>query len=502
MTRRSHPWLLAAAALLLLPAVGVAQRPADRQQTITPDGTEMFRWLLHARGIKPVADHEIFAFAPGPIPGDDLIVIILGTPHEVWPGTTQLSWAADALKDGGAALVASDTALNLGREFTRAPGLSVTGVSVRGTDGNTPLFQGNEACPSVVPWKKPPRGGPHWDMFAGLENVATNRPSYLHLPPGRGAFLDPIAHFPPGCWRVEDKQWLNPDFAVFAAGASGPDPDNPTPYRFLVLADPSVFINEMMLQAPDNLEFAYRVTGYLQDAGGKKRTRCLFIQNGQVVTEFDTLKSVMRPPPPPIPLPNIDQLQDKIVDAGNQIIDKLEENNAHNRLLLGNSPERQARSLRGIVSGLLFLGCLWAAVTILSRLWKARQPTDTPAAPPGGLPVSPKGDPPAGVFDRRQRELLRRNNIYEPVRVAVREMFAAAGAPADAGRKMPKVVISDMVRRSDTLRDALTELWKIGFGPARVVSVQRWSALEPLFERVRQAHADGKWRFVAAEPIG
>lgn len=498
MTRRSHPWLLAAAALLLLPAVGAAQRPADRPQPISPDGTEMFRWLLHVRGIKPVADNEISPFAPGPIPGDDLIVIVLGDPQEVWPGTTQLSWAANALKDGGAALVASDTALNLGREFTRAPGLEVTGKSVRGK-GPDILFQGKEACPFVVPWRKLPPRGPHWDLFEGLEQVATNKPSYLSLPAGRGVFLDPIAHFPPGCRQVEGNQRLIPDFAVFAAGASGPVHD---PYRFLVLADPSVFINEMLLQSPNNLEFAYRVTGYLQDAGGKKRTRCLFVQNGQVVTEFDTLKSVMRPQQPLIPLPNIAQLQDKIVDAGNQIIDKLQENNTHNRLLLGNTPERQARSLRSIVSGLLFLGCLWAAVMILSRLWKARQPTDTRAAPPGGLPVSPKGDPPAGVFDRRQRELLRRNNIYEPVRAAVREMFAAAVAPADAGRRLPKVVISDLVRRTDTLRDALTELWKIGYGPARVVSVQRWQVLEPLFERVRRAHADGKWRFVAAEPVG
>lgn len=499
MTRRSHPWRLAAAAVLLLPAVGTAQRAADRPPAIPADGTEMFRWLLHARGIKPVGEREAFAFAPGLLPDDDLIVIVLGDPHEVWPGgQPQLFRAATALKEGGAVLVASDTRLALGAEFARGPGLEVTGYSVRGADADT-MFQRNEACPFVVPWRKPPRGGPHWDVFDGLRGVATNRPSYLHLPPGLNAFLDPLAGFPPGCWRVEDRQWLNPDRAVFAAGASGPDRHNPEPYRFLVLADPSVFINEMLLQSPDNLEFAYRVTGYLQDGGGKKRSRCLFIQNGRVVSEFDTLKSVMRPPPPP---PNIDQLQDKIVDAGNQIVDKLQENNAHNRLLLGNSPERQARSLRSIASGLLFLGCVWAVVTILSRLWKARQPTDIPAAPPGGLPVPPKDDPPAGVFDRRQRELLRRNNLYEPVRVAVREMFAAAGAPADAGRKMPKVVISDLVRRADTLRDALTELWKIGYGPARVVSVQRWQVLEPLFERVRQAHAAGKWRFVAAEPVG
>jgi hypothetical protein len=104
------------------------------------------------------------------------------------------------------------------------------------------------------------------------------------------------------------------------------------------------------------------------------------------------------------------------------------------------------------------------------------------------------------LFDRRQRELARRNNLYEPVRAAVHEMFIAAGAAPNAGPKLPKVVVSDVVRRADTLRDALRELWRIAFGRPAVVTAQHWRMLEPLFERVRQAHADGKWRFVVADP--
>jgi hypothetical protein len=218
-----------------------------------------------------------------------------------------------------------------------------------------------------------------------------------------------------------------------------------------------------------------------------------------VVTEFSTLKSLMRPQLPPIPKPDFGKLQDKLVDAGNQILDKLQENNTHNRLLLGDRPETQGRRLRDLLLVLLVPASVWAVCFLLRRVWKARQPTDTPAPPPGGLPPPPKGARSGGVFDRRQRELARRNNVYEPVRAAVREMFLAAGATPDAGPRLPKVVISDAVRRADTLRDALRDLWKIAFGRPAVVTAQHWRVLEPLFERVHKAHADGKWRFVVAD---
>ena len=87
--------------------------------------------------------------------------------------------------------------------------------------------------------------------------------------------------------------------------------------------------------------------------------------------------------------------------------------------------------------------------------------------------------------------------------LTIAAVFTACGdnanAPTDAGKKLPKVVISDVVSRPETLREALTDLWKIAHGPPRVVTVQRWNLLEPLFERVRQAHAEAKWRFVSRD---
>ena len=63
----------------------------------------------------------------------------------------------------------------------------------------------------------------------------------------------------------------------------------------------------------------------------------------------------------------------------------------------------------------------------------------------------------------------------------------------------PKLVIADVVRKPESLRMAIKDFWRIAFGPPEVLTVHRWRELQPFFDRVRQAHADGKWRFVMAE---
>jgi hypothetical protein len=190
-------------------------------------------------------------------------------------------------------------------------------------------------------------------------------------------------------------------------------------------------------------------------------------------------------------------MQDKLVDLGNAIIDRLETNNAHNNLLLGSpsNPEGQSRNLAWIMRFFLIVATAFAAWFVLRRVWGSRKPNDLPPAP--AVAGAPSGPP--GVFDRRQKELLRRNNVYEPVRDLVREFFAAVGAHGTPGARHPKLVISDAVRKPDSLRAAIRDLWKLAYGPSQVVTVGRWRELEPYFERVRQAHEDGKWRFVLAE---
>ena len=56
-----------------------------------------------------------------------------------------------------------------------------------------------------------------------------------------------------------------------------------------------------------------------------------------------------------------------------------------------------------------------------------------------------------------------------------------------------------MVRKPDTLRQALRDLWAVAYGRPAPVTAMRWAALEPLVPRALAAHRAGKWRFVEAE---
>lgn len=534
MTSRTLLCTAVALALALSPATGVAQRHrGDHRREfgrdfgrepghIAADGTEVFRLLLHFNGLTPISEQDL-----GEVPLEEVILVVLGDPNGSFIGDqSTMWWAAQTVQKGGAVLIASDSFLDFSSDFPSAVNkrrwnTRITGGQVLGTELNT-LYLGQPNCPFVLPLTpRPGEGGPEWSIFEGLNHIATNAPSYLHVPVRRDEFRSSLAAFPRGCWfsmiggRAPGGGWrdLDPNEFPFAVGSSGPYPGTENRYRFLAMADPSVFINEMMVQqhpnapSPDNLKFAMRVASFLSEedlpAGGKrKRTRCLLVQNGQVVRRLNDLESMLRPPLPPIPMPNLEKLQEKIVEFGDKIVDKLQEKNALNTMLLGRDEERQNRTLRGILIGLVVLTSICAALFMLYKVWKTKQPTDVPPPPPGGQAVSVKGDEAGtgkGAFERRQRELLRRNNLYEPVSAVVREMFTAAGAPTDAGPKLPPVVIASVVRRSDTLRKALADLWKIGYGQPTVVTAQQWNVLGPLFERARKAHADRKWWFESME---
>jgi hypothetical protein len=193
----------------------------------------------------------------------------------------------------------------------------------------------------------------------------------------------------------------------------------------------------------------------------------------------------------PLPQVNLMAMQEKLTDLGNAIVDRLQINNAHNNLILGSD---RNRSLTIIARFLLILAAATACFFLIRRLWQSRKPSDIP--PPPAVAAASTGPP--GVFDRRQKELLRRDNLLEPVRDLVRDFFASIGIHAESGDRMPKVVIADVVRKPDSLRRAVEDFWNIAYGPPQALSVSRWRELEPYFERLQKAQADGKWRFVVA----
>jgi hypothetical protein len=269
------------------------------------------------------------------------------------------------------------------------------------------------------------------------------------------------------------------------------------------MADEAVFVNFLMAPAPtdgqtDNIVLAQRVVEHLQGPDGQRK-RCALYEKGRLVENFDTVRELLRAQDPelnlPDPLAMLLAMQGPLVDFGNKIFDEVQTRDLHNTMLLGSpdNPGGQARRVSAIVTGLLVLGSMWAAWFLLRRVWRSRLPTDNPPPPyPGG---SVTADRSGGLFDRRKRELVRRNNLYEPVRDALRDLFAAAGAHGGPGVKPPRIECTDAVRRPGRLREAVWELWRLAYGRPVVVTARRWQELEQVIERLRREHADGTWWF-------
>jgi hypothetical protein len=486
MSALARLYSLVTAALLLAPAFARAQLPEDRDPvTISTGGTELFRGLLDHAGIKPITQAELISLNRF----DDVILISFGTTAtRDARGVGPLTHITPA-SGRGSALIATDTLTTLKSSADRD--FFVAGDQVRCLNSGS-THSDKDYCPYVVPV-----GGDFpnetQSLFRGLNRIATNRPSYLVTNGLGGDIQHVLARLPGDCVGPQGEAL---SAAPFALGGQGPDASNPRTYRLLVIADHSIFINQMLLEPnSDNLKLAYRVIDYLQGPE-KNRKRCIFYENGVLKERFDDLRQAhARQNPMPLPQVNLWAMQDKLTDLGNAIIDRLQTNDAHNKILLGSGAGSQSKSLEVIARFFLILATVVACFFLLRRLWSSRKPSDIP--PPPSVASATSGPP--GIFDRRQKELLRRDNVFEPVRDLIREFFESIGAHGDGMPRLPKLVISDVVRKPESLRTAIRDFWKIAFGPPQTLSVNRWRELAPFFDRVRQAHADGKWRFVNEE---
>jgi hypothetical protein len=509
-TARRAASVAALAALLALgPPAAQAQR---RQRPDQPDqlaisagGTELLRALLAREGIQPITANELRHFFRW---DDDVIVVVLGDPLLPDRGVIpQLSCVSLALQAHGAALIASDGLVQLHDVAGAARLGEVKGQPIRADRRD--CFRGELDCPYAVPvspgevLRPNEKPGRVWDVFRGLNHLATNQPTYVEMNRFREPCRYPLARLPKSTVEPGEPPFQEPP--LFAVGGDGPPPwHGGSGYSFLAVADSSVFINAMLMEpGTDNLEFALRTVEYLQGPG-KHRRRCVFFENGQVVEDFDTLRQAMarqQAKVPPENVPNMGGLlgrnQDKLVDLVDRMADQMQtKDGLHNwRIGREGSPEERRR-FAAWVEALAVVLAVVAALVLLRRLGRARHPTALPPPPATGAGAASTGPP--GVFERREKELVRRNNLYEPVRNLLREFFESVGAAP--GPRMPRLVVNHrQVRKPESLRQALQDMWRLAHGPPAYISAQRWFELEPYFERLRQAHADGKWRFETGE---
>jgi hypothetical protein len=387
------------------------------------------------------------------------------------------------LEQGGAVLVATDQNSS---GHTDELGVAVRGTAVRaeGTD----CYRDQAFCPLVTEFED---GHPIFKIKK-IGRIASNRPSYLATL--QAAHV--LAWFSPNCTEVdathfwqEKRGFGDPGFRkhgrrsndrlAFAAVPKG------MAGRVLVLADHSIFIDEMMLQRDnDNFDFAFNCVQWLTAPDGRRsprRDRILFVYNGEIITDFGPPLPEL--PDPPIPPINV---------VGDRILTELESKNIFNRLLLDQVP------LERVLQVLFIALSMGLAAYGLIRLRRARhRPEPALLLPTRSLSV--RGSPPS-VVEQRHQELIADGNVWEAARALARQFFESVLGfrPTGTGTP-PRMVLSGDGRRDRSLAEHVRRLWQLAYDAAPTrVSPRQLEDLIAQLEALRAALSNGTLRLEQA----
>lgn len=462
---------LALLALLVLPAVGPAQEP----------GFDVLRGLLKYHGVTPLAD----------VPRDqavgDLIVVVIGRPPR-HPELQRL--CRRGVSVGGAVLLASDGPADWSDYLPPTPGREHrTGV------GGGPVFcsrpENRLADQPLRPLLRSrmvirPDVPPDLNILAisKLPRVAADGSGVLDLPDG-DHLLSPLLVLPPGSTDTNRVSVTNkPVVAVLL-----PSADAGLRGTVVVSASTGLFGNELAAGGPDgspspadNFAFDFLLARHLAGTGDRKRTRCLFVEHGTIIDNFDsvTFAAVPLPDVNP-PLPPLDKLQQKLTDEANRLIGDWQDRDGPNQALHGGRPPSRFGS---ILAGVAVIAAVLAGM-LLFRAWLgSRLPTDQPRR------VTAVIDPADPAFDRLADAALRTNNLSEPARAHLRTLFAGWGT---TGPDLPPVRFQGGGRRE--MDDAIRELWRVAHDDRTAVTAVRWKELRGMIEEVSRARDAGRWRF-------
>jgi hypothetical protein len=273
-----------------------------------------------------------------------------------------------------------------------------------------------------------------------------------------------LAVLPPNC-QTEDGMGFGLFRPPFAAGG------DVGRGRFLVIADHSIFINNMMLQADTgNLAFAYRCAEWLKGDPQAERTQVLYYEEGELRTDFDI-------PLREVPIPPV--TAEDVLPFVNEAIQGLEEENAFNEMLLHYVDQETIWQGLAIAAGIL-LG-LYGFV----RLGLFRHRHD-PTAPILARALA-KHAPVGALLEQRQEELLRDGNLGEAAHLLARQVFESAGLTPAQRDTPPAVEVRGGWWQRRRWRRRVNELWRLACAaaPGRVSPGQ----LAKLARQVTGLHA-------------
>jgi hypothetical protein len=477
--RRSTPacltrWLMVCIGFLIpLPAARAQMEPVPFGQ-----GTHAFRRILNDLDLTPLTSVEDLARQP-----ENTLLIVLGEisilERMAFARDPKSPFLASFLRQGGAALVATDRWRYgwywHGQEWFRV------GAQLRLEAGSPLAFRSMHAhCIPVLPDRdqKPqlfPKQG---------HSVWTNCPAYFSQHPWD---LPVLATLPPEC-RTANRLTAVPGPLDFALGGDWGNRGG----RILVLADHSIFINDMMLQ-PDtgNIDFTYNCIQWLTDNG--KRKQVLFIEENTLQKSFEV--PVKEMPPPPLPPP------EALVPIIDETIKNLEEENVFNQVamnVLEDTLARQFGAWLGPVEALALLLTLSLLSFGMSRLMRARHRIEV------GTPLLENAlarlTPSEALVEQRRQAMLQSGNLWESARARARQCFESVLdiSSAAGGRLLGRTPPAPRIRllagwwQSRRLQHQWDRLWQLAFGrtPTRV-SPRQWEQLLREIDDVEAGLADG-----------
>jgi hypothetical protein len=406
--RRLAPWLIAAA----LCAGRASAQEAGPLPTIPADGTDVFAYLLKARGFTPVPSIAHLQNLAAP----ETVVIILGRPDALQNLRRVVGSLRLFQERGGNVLLATDHPTALADWL-----LTVANDTVQQDPASA--YRHNPECP-VIGTLEPTRPAAFHKLPKGL---ATNRPSYFLEPAPLIAarrWLEPLAVFPSGCHAARSGQRLGLGLQERAAvyillapegkGVAG---------RAVLMAGHGLFTNAMLLQTDnDNFEFALACLRWLGEGeGGQPRRHALLVVDGEVIPSFD---NALKPPPPPgvppIPVPTIQLV--------NRLLHGLEREGFFFQVLRDNVNVH--RFAQWAVAGLTVLLLLYGA----KKLGEQRHHAEAGSVLLVGPFAAPAESSP--LLAQRHRSQLERDAFLEQAVALARQWFleACGIGPADWDR--------------------------------------------------------------------
>jgi hypothetical protein len=413
------------------------------------EGTHVFRRILFDSQMTPLNSLAELVAEP-----KRSILVVLGNLEDLKnvPGGLE-----EFVRAGGAVLLASDRMV--ADPESRAAMVAASGVSINQekliSQSLGSCYQEVGYCPLVVsvPLARP-------TVFADID-VYCNVPSMLRIRRPLPGSVNKLAVLAGQC-AIEMRRGLTIPVEGSPLLAVGGDIGEG---RVMVLADHSIFINEMMLpNDTGNVELTYGIVRWL--AGEEKeRDRVLFLEEGQVQTKFEIpLKSAALSP---------EETLKMLFAARNVLLQKAEEklteledektSERHNANFFNRHTWNFLDRL-GLLSNHAFFVAVMIASLILMffLIWRLgiRDRFAHDMSTPPLLMAAAKAQPVGPLIEQRTQTLIRRGSLLEPAELVVLRWFQGLGYEPGS-QSQPKIVARGSWWQRRRIVARLRQLWRM-----------------------------------------